>query len=456
MVTNFISDVVVDRAGYVWTSNADNLEFSPPGEQRGIHLFTGERWTNISPGKLSQTIVGVAVDSAGNRWFASRATEPTAGNLLMLDASILTVPDSSDFVHYDIAAGALNSETGGQPAFNVEVDPLGNVWTVVTREGVAALDTLRDEQRWGVWTAPECLRLDDFTGVLAPSVIDLAFTPDGRAWVALELSYATIIDYGASLDNGADDNCFHWRVNNSTIPNKLRTVRVDPRGRVWFGSASGGIAVFDPSDSTWVNYTRESTNGGLPNNQIRAIAFDRLGNTWVGTFGGGIGILQPDGRTWLEPYTVEANARRGSGLTSNDIQAIRIHVNDEDEEEFWIATWGGGVIRFVPDLSVTTGAGETSRPDVIPFPNPYHSGEESRPGIVFPKTPVGGVIDIYTLTGEFVDEVTGPATEAEAVTLEPTWKLTNDRNVPVASGVYLFVVRVDGAIYQRGKIAYVR
>lgn len=457
MTTNFVSDLVIDKEGFVWTANYSNRDEKDNTDAKDIHLFNGDRWTNILVPRSLQQVVGVAVDSAGNRWFCSRNTESNPGNLFMLPAAITSSVDSTDFTYFKLGGGPLNWPSGAQPSFNIEVDPFGNVWGLVTERGVAALDTLQDVQRWGTWTSPGCLRDDEFAGgTFGPSVIDIAFTPDGRAWIALELSTSTIIDYGSSLDASTDDSCFDWDLGNSPIPNKLRTIRVDPRGRVWFGAADGGIAVFDPSDSTWVNYTRESTNGGLPDNRIRGIAFDRSGNTWIGTLGGGIGVLRSNGTTWLEPYKVETNRRRGAGLTTNDIQEIRPYVNDQGVEEIWIATWGGGVIRLVPDLSEPADEGDETRPATIAYPNPYKAGEEDRDGIAFLNVPVGSVVDIYTLTGEFVKEINGPATAGEAAILEPEWDLSNDQNVPVASGVYLFAVRIDGALYQTGKIAYLR
>lgn len=465
LVTNFMSDLIIDKDGYVWTANFSNLDEKPDGDARNIHFYNGLAWTNINLPSYLELVVGAALDSAGNRWFCSRNTGADAGdrgNIFMLPAEFNTTPTADDFEYYNVAGDELGWDEGADPTYNIEVDPSGNVWGCVTRRGVAALDSLRDEQRWGVWTSNQfggtCLHDDPFAaGVNAPSPVDITFTPDGRAWVALELSLVSVIDYGSSLDNPADDFCFDWGFQTSPIPNKQRIIRADPRGRVWFGTESGGLVRFDPADSTWAAYTSISTNGGLPDDRIRGIAFDRAGNTWVGTLGGGIGILRPDGETWLEPYRVESNSRRGSGLTSDDIQEIKIHLNEDDVEEVWIATWGGGVIRLIPDLNEVVDDGtDGPRPLTTAYPNPYRAGEEDRDGVAFMNVPVGGTVEIYTITGEFIEAIDGPADAVEAETLEPTWDLMNEENVPVASGVYFFTVRIDGALYQTGKIAYVR
>jgi len=236
------------------------------------------------------------------------------------------------------------------------------------------------------------------------------------------------------------------------MPVNQFTVRVDRQGKVWYGS-EGGLSRYDPSTAAWRTYTESNTGGGLPDNRVRAIAFDSRGNTWAGTFGGGLGLLLSDGETWLEPYTVESNQRRGSGLTTNDITSLFCRVNDEDEEELWIGTWGGGLIRFVKDWTVIQPPedGDEMLP-ITAYPNPFRDGDADA-GIAFANVPIGSTIEIYSLAGDRIRTIDGPTSEEAP---DPAWDLLNERSVVVAGGVYLFLVKSGGDVLHSGKIAYLR
>lgn len=452
LVTNFIADIVVDKSGIVWTANAENIGLAPTGAARGLHMRQADgTWTNITVGRLSnesETITCVAVDSAGNRWFGSRFSgDVLVGNLIKLPAEINTVPTALEFNYFNIETGALFPAS---PVFNLEIDEDGNKWTAITRQGVAVLGP--QEILWSSFRPEDCLppaeELGDFP-------IDVAFTSDGRAWVALERGGVTVIDPGDLLDP-SDDVCEQILPDTpaeSPLPGSQRVIRVDRFDRVWIGTAEGGLYMYDTPADEWYAYTVVNSNGFLPDNRIRAIAFDSADRIWVGTFGGGLATLLPDLETWLEPYRVEDNVRRGSGITDNEIQSIYINKlgSPEGKDEIWIATWGGGVNKLIFDgeTSVTV---PTERPVVSPYPNPFRSAELSLSSIGFLNTPVGSTIEIYTLDGQPVTTLDGPQTEGSP---DPRWAFENDFNVQVVSGVYFFLIRLNGAIYQEGKIAYI-
>ncbi len=451
LVTNYIADIVVDKSGVVWTANAENVDQAPAGAARGLHMRqTDGTWTNITIGRLSnesETITCVAVDSAGNRWFGSRrSANVTIGNLIKLPADVNTVPIAEEFDYFNIESGAFFDAS---PVFNLEVDAQSNKWIAVTRQGVATLGS--QDILWSSFTPGDCLLpVDEF----GDRPIDIAFTSDGRAWVALEEGGLTVIDPG-DLANPADDICEQIipETEGVPLPRNQRVIRADRFDRVWIGTTEGGLYMYDTRADLWYAYTVNNSSGFLPDNRIRAIAFDSADRIWVGTFGGGLAVLQPDLETWLEPYRVEDNVRRGSGLTDNEIQSIHINKlgSPEGKDEIWIATWGGGVNKLIFDGEQTVSI-PTERAIVSPYPNPFRSAELTVSSIGFRNAPVGCRIEIYTLDGQPVTTIDGPQTEGSP---DPRWAFENDFNVRVVSGIYLFLIRLDGAIYQEGKIAYI-
>jgi len=63
----------------------------------------------------------------------------------------------------------------------------------------------------------------------------------------------------------------------------VRSLTIEPNGKVWVGSFLNGLANFD--GTTWSYFT--TANSGLQDNFIRALAFDTVSTSlWVGTSGG--------------------------------------------------------------------------------------------------------------------------------------------------------------------------
>jgi photosystem II stability/assembly factor-like uncharacterized protein len=89
----------------------------------------------------------------------------------------------------------------------------------------------------------------------------------------------------------------------------VNAVVVDPAGRLWFGTAGGGVSKFD--GATWTTYTAAD---GLAGNVIYALAVDPAGQIWAGASGG---LSKFDGAKWTS-YT------RRDGLPSNQVHAIAI------------------------------------------------------------------------------------------------------------------------------------
>ena len=90
------------------------------------------------------------------------------------------------------------------------------------------------------------------------------------------------------------------------------------------------------------------------------------------------------------------------------------------------------------------------------YPNPYKpsstGSQSSRGGVYFEAIPTDSRVQIYTINGEFVFE--GQEENADGIY---SWHAVNNDGEPVASGVYIYVLRsTDGTVHSRGKIAIVR
>jgi hypothetical protein len=87
-------------------------------------------------------------------------------------------------------------------------------------------------------------------------------------------------------------------------------------------------------------------------------------------------------------------------------------------------------------------------------PNPYYLNSTYDANVTnrrmkFTNLPEECTITIYNLAGEFVFRVT----KNDATTSEAIWALTNEANIPVGSGIYIYVVEAPGFGQKIGKMA---
>ncbi|MCH7947255.1 MAG: hypothetical protein IIC66_05590 [candidate division Zixibacteria bacterium] len=109
---------------------------------------------------------------------------------------------------------------------------------------------------------------------------------------------------------------------------------------------------------------------------------------------------------------------------------------------------------FTPPAPTAVTGGAELLENVKVVPNPYYlfsSYDPSRTNRVlkFINLPATCNISIYNLAGDFVVEIV----KDDPSTAEATWDVTNNFNVPVASGIYIYVVDAPGFGQKIGKMA---
>jgi signal transduction histidine kinase/ligand-binding sensor domain-containing protein/ActR/RegA family two-component response regulator len=118
-------------------------------------------------------------------------------------------------------------------------------------------------------------------------VFDLAFTPDGTAWLAA--------DDGLHRFDG-----FTWSLfgTNDGLPSSFtRAVSVDAQGRLWVGS-DGGAGVWDPERR---KYDAQGSATGLPNANVREIDQAPDGSLWFACDQWPDPTIQPGGLSCFNP-----------------------------------------------------------------------------------------------------------------------------------------------------------
>lgn len=168
--------------------------------------------------------------------------------------------------------------------------------------------------------------------------------------------------------------------------NELVSTLIDKNGHIWIAPYHQGVKCYDRTGKLLHSY--HSGNSALQTNVVLSLA-ENNGHIWIGTDGAGIYILNPEDNTMSvlshipgDPYSLPANSilylysDTNNGMWAGSVRGGLIRIKevgmkiysdalpgteyglseksplsiyqDEEEDEIWIGTDGGGINRFDP------------------------------------------------------------------------------------------------------------
>jgi len=167
-------------------------------------------------------------------------------------------------------------------------------------------------------------------------VNDLALEGGG----GLDGGYTWVAAHGGAVCYGADQHV-KFTTADGLAGNYVRATTVDSEGRIWFGTAQGGVSVlndvgtpFDKQGDTWTTFT---TTDGLAGNYVLTIALDGRGRLWFGTEGGGVSVLDHGGTPSYKEDDTWTTFTITNGLAGDSVYAIAL----DSEGWLWFSTYSG-------------------------------------------------------------------------------------------------------------------
>ncbi len=216
----------------------------------------------------------------------------------------------------------------------------------------------------------------------------------------------------------------HTVENMFLISNSIRVVEFSPEGNLWVGT-NFGLSRYDPGFEFYVDIDLPE----MMSSDVTDLEFDGRGNLWIGSVNG-LGF-----RNATTGEIIVYNSEN-SGLVSNRINNVTFDSNTGDT---YIST-PSGISKILSFVGTPTAQLE----NVIAFPNPFVISNQN--DVLSFNYARSGTVRIYTVAGEEVD----------AFPINNSWDGTNQKDQPVASGVYLFILSDDEGNISRGKILLVR
>ncbi len=386
-------------------------------EAPGPERFTPRTASEYVTPFVSPLMVKVVAGEAGTRGVQSVRTTPVAGSprKLYISNRCGVVPAAwwsssrqegsarNDEAHPDAGVSRQTAELDKKNIFMLR-RTLSPQPRLFLRAGVAclllagvatpaaALDPARAITQYmhDVWQVKD--------GLPQHTITAIAQTPDGYLWLGTR--------EGLVRFDGVRFTVFDTQTTPALGHNFVLCLLPDRQGRLWIGTAGGGLARMERGQ-----FTRFTTSDGLPHDVISSLFEDRGGLLWIGTDGGGLAkydgqrfvpepsraalgshvraIVEDGGGLWVGTNAGLARLRQDGTLVSFDQEqglsrnSVRTLVRDR-EGVLWIGT-DLGLNRYQDDrlTSFTTRDGLSN--DVIV------SLAEDRDGNLWVGTDGGGL-----------------------------------------------------------------
>jgi signal transduction histidine kinase/CheY-like chemotaxis protein/streptogramin lyase len=149
----------------------------------------------------------------------------------------------------------------------------------------------------------------------------------------------------------------------------IQTLHVDVAGRLWVGTTTDGLAMYDKLQERFIRFP--AGKNGLSSPAVGAIASDRRGGIWVGT-GAGLDYIDTQNGNAISHLPRAASA--AGGPRSNQIRTLKV----DRDGNLWIGSNGGLARRDaatgrVDDIAIAGGVSDA----VLSL------GENAQGGVVF-------------------------------------------------------------------------
>lgn len=286
LYTQTILDIYIDHKGDCWFATL----------QKGVcHYSTSEKtfqFISEKEGLSNNHVRSICQDNAANFWFGT-----SGGGVCHYFGK--------QFTHYDQRSGL-----GGNFIYSVHKDAENRLWVGNSNQGVSVfqgkefiqynssngfisnkIKSIISDKNGIVYFGTEGKGVFAFDGenfsqirgISQQYIRAFALDATGNLWIATAghglLKYSEI--------NGKTQlNSF--TVSNGLLENRLTSLHIDQRGRIWYGTENNGIGyIFNDKPSK--NFVRKKN--GLPSNSIRSLTEDKSGNLFVGTAGSGVAFF---------------------------------------------------------------------------------------------------------------------------------------------------------------------
>jgi ligand-binding sensor domain-containing protein len=320
--------VVDDKNSRVWFGTDRSWAIDPlPGLGACMYETSTNNWHRFysgNSGLATDTVRDLAVDEEGRVWISTYPYQPSdEGGIYACTWS----NNACYWLSYDTSDGLSSQETESVAA------SMDRVWFGTNGAGLSSFAL-----HWNYYADDAVNVLASQSGALWAGTASGLKRFDGSSW-STEISgqdiTALLVLGSNSIWAGTDGGGVRfwdgsiWQTFNTSnakiAENSVLSLAQDGKGRIWMGTKTQGLSVYDPQSKGWATFRAELTP--LPSDHVTALIKDAQDNIWVGT---DQGVAVYTGEDW-QVYDLS------DGLPNLNIGDLVV----DSKDQLWAATSSG-------------------------------------------------------------------------------------------------------------------
>jgi signal transduction histidine kinase/ligand-binding sensor domain-containing protein/CheY-like chemotaxis protein/AraC-like DNA-binding protein len=299
---NFIYVITEDSTCNLWIGTGQGIAIYDMATGQ-FHQATYQWQNKGAISRITSHVGSMAVDKAGNVYIG------TNGIGLMVAAKGRHIAKQIPLLQH-------GSMTVAYSVSSIIMDKTGKVWLFIAQTGLCRFNE-RTQQ-----IVPVNTQLREATAIQSDK--------KGNLWIGAPAGLYQYQPASNSLQ------LKYTRQNSNRPPNRISSLLVDNKDKIWVGTHGGGAVIFDQEDGSIKQLQTGDSPYELSGEVVSAINEDRDGRKWIGTLNGGIDIYYPEQQFF---HTISHTQYGKNDLVSNFASCFLEH----SDGTIWVGTDGGGL-----------------------------------------------------------------------------------------------------------------
>jgi ligand-binding sensor domain-containing protein/serine phosphatase RsbU (regulator of sigma subunit) len=336
LVNNHVWAILEDRSGELWFGTDGGVSCYDPPEKGNGKCF--KNYTT-DQGLANNYVLCITEDKTGNLWFGTEG-----GGVSCYDRQSSRYPNAvpeNSFTNFTLKQGLANNTV-----FSITEDNSGNLWFGTNGGGLSRYDG----KSFMSFTTVQGMANNLIWGITEDKKGDIWFCTHGGGVCRYSGNTENSHDTSSRNLKTTRNSFTNFDKSQGLLTDIIFNVKEDKSGKLWFGTNGGGVSCYDPQDEgkhQEGSFTTYTSAQGLAGNIVWSIEEDRTGALWFGTDGGGVSRYIQGTQAPLNfdksPEKISfTNFTKEQGLANNTVWCIK----EDKKGDLWFATNGGGISRY--------------------------------------------------------------------------------------------------------------